>query len=197
MLNHYGIDELTDRFGGTESMFRNWRKGKTTSVDADVLRTVASEMNEYLSQPPEMNPALIDMKAYKGDSLEESTIHEEADPGELEVLFYRKDREDLRNTVTDLKEGSYPGEVELPNSWLAPYLPHVLNQVARESDESGFVKSNQVENLNAKNAGFALSYLEETELIESWGSDTNGVYSVEADKPEIYDFWRQLASGSN
>jgi hypothetical protein len=178
-------------------MFRNWRRGKTTSVDADVLRTAASEMNEYLSQPPELKPALIDMKAYKGNSLEESKIHEGADPGEQEVLFYRKDQEDLRNTVRDLKRGSYPEEVELPDSWLAPYLPHVLNQVSGESSENGFVKSNQVENLDTKNAGYALSYLEETELIDSWGSDTNGVYSVEADKPEIYDFWRQLANGGN
>lgn len=197
VLNHYDLEELTDRFGGEESLYRNWKKGKTRSVDADVLRTTASDMEEFLKEVPEIQPDIVDLGSYRHNGLEDSILIENADPGVLEVLFYRRGREDPVETAKDLEEGSYPEEVELPDPWLQPYLPHIFNQLIADLGDSGFVKSNQVENLDTKNAGFALSHLEDSELIESWGSDTNGTYSIEADRPEIYDFWRRLAERTN
>lgn len=197
VLNHYDLEELTDRFGGKESLYRNWRKEKTRSVDADVLRTTASEMEEFLSEVPEIQPDIVDLGSYRHNGLEESMILENGDVGALEVLFYRRGREDPIETAKDLEEGSYPEGVELPDPWLQPQMPHLLNQLIRDLDDSGFIKSNQFERFDTNDAGFALSYLEETELIESWGSDTNGTFSIEADRPEIYDFWRQLAIKSH
>lgn len=196
VFHHFELGELADRFDRTEALFKNWRTGKTQTVDAEILREAAEEVKSFYDSPPEINPSLVDLKAYKGNSLEDSTIVEDGDLGALEVLFYRRGEEDLRETARMLEEGSSEQDVEfdLPRTRVAPVYPHLFNNILEKAEESGFVNSSKVDNIKTARAGHGFSYLEDLGLIESWGSGNNGVYTVEADKPEIYDTWRKIAN---
>lgn len=195
VFNHFELEELANRFNGTEAMFKNWRTGKTKTVDRDILRDTAEEVREFYESRPEISPDLVDMKAYKGNTLEKSTLVEEADRGTLEVLFYRKDKEDLRDTAKMVEEGNSPTAESCKfNSRLENVYPHLFNEILERSEESGFVKSSKSNILSTDTVGHGFSLLNDIQLLESWGSDSNGVYQIDAEKPEIYDAWRRIAN---
>ncbi len=105
VFSHYTLEELSSRYGGSTDLFKNWRRGKTETVDYRVFKQICDDIVEFYSEKPTISPDLVDRNKYKGNSLEESKIIRNLDLNEIALLeLERPEKELIEPILEDFNE---------------------------------------------------------------------------------------------
>jgi hypothetical protein len=64
VFGHHTLEELSSKFGGSEDLYKNWRQGKTETVDYEIFKQVCDDILEFYSEKPEISPDLVGLNRY-------------------------------------------------------------------------------------------------------------------------------------
>ena len=192
ILSHYPTEELSERFEMSEETFEEWKTSENDFVDKKVVEELTDELRDFYSNTPEIRPDIMDLEKLPED---DSLIIDNADMGSIDVLIYNRNEHDDENIIEGIE--SEPPEnsdqIEIDKRMRNIY-PLVFKEVIDNKQDSGFIKTSNSDLLTPTEAGFGVSLLEDIGLVESWGSEKNGIYSIVSTEKEIFRAWRDVAN---
>lgn len=195
LLSHYPTEELSERFNISEETFEGWKTSKNDFVDKKVVEELTDELKSYYDETPGIRPDVINIENFSAEKPDNSTLLENADMGSLDVLVYNRNDHDDNLIIESIRSESdeFDNDVSIDKRMRNIY-PLVFREVFDKKQDSGFIKTSNSDHLTPTEAGFGVSLLEDIGLVESWGSDKNGIYSIVSTEKEIFRAWRDVAN---